>query len=226
MRGVLLREEFAEDAIDLSDVSGHGQNAVAIVGEARPLRMILPRRVPKERRAHRRVRLPHISQNDMRRAGADIEAGDAVEDHADGVDASGAPGPVFGQARLGDGVVARIPEIDFGAQLGLFLRIVAASENGPGEFRKGRRVRENLARPPYRDRPKARPCRRAPARRRCDRPCPRPRSAAYGRRRSWVPRRHRRRRSRPAAPASDSRGWPDSRSGPVHPQERVGRQPA
>ena len=51
----IRRREHGEHAEHLAEIAREAQNVTAVVGEARPLRLVLDRRVPQERVANGRV---------------------------------------------------------------------------------------------------------------------------------------------------------------------------
>ena len=100
VRVVLFGMKHAEDAIDLAEVARQRQYFIAVLREPWPLSAILDRRVPQEWRAHRCISLRDVVLDDVIVLGrADVETGDAVENHADGVKPAFAPRPIL--ARLG-----------------------------------------------------------------------------------------------------------------------------
>src|SRR5512136_305706 len=105
----------AEHAINLADIAREAEYVVAVAREAGPLRRILLRRLPDEGIAHWRIGRRDIAFDDPRRRLADVETGDAVEDHRHGVRAADAPAGRR-QSLAHQGVIGPEPELDFVAQ--------------------------------------------------------------------------------------------------------------
>ncbi len=87
----LGRLENCEHADDFTDVAGKSQDVVAVVGKSRPLRLVLARRIPQKGIANGRVRGFDVVGNEQARRRSEVEAGQPVEDHPDGVETARPP---------------------------------------------------------------------------------------------------------------------------------------
>src|SRR5258706_7356 len=84
-QGTFLPTEIGEHAEHLAGVSSERVDKQTVGNEAIPLRLVLPRRVPQEGIADRRVRDLEIGID------TEIPRRDAIEDHAECVEAPGPP---------------------------------------------------------------------------------------------------------------------------------------
>ena len=101
----------AKYAEHFAEITRQPQNVVAVVGKAGPLGLVLDRRVPQERIAHRRVGPLDVAGDDVIRGWAEVETGEAVEYHTNGVKPRRSPS--LGRQSAGDQcVVAQIPSIN------------------------------------------------------------------------------------------------------------------
>ena len=82
---LLFRREIGEHAEHLAGIAADRVDVEAVGNAAVPLRPVLPRRVPQEGIADRRIRDLDVGID------AEILAGDAVEDHAEGIQPSWSP---------------------------------------------------------------------------------------------------------------------------------------
>src|SRR5262245_1621151 len=80
-----LRLEIGEDAVDLAGVAAERMDEESIGHTAVPLRTILPRCIPQERIAHRRVGSFEVALD------AEVARGHAIEDHPERIEPSRTP---------------------------------------------------------------------------------------------------------------------------------------
>ena len=139
----LLGRELTEHAIDLAEVAGERQQLVAIGRETGPLGVVLLRRVPDERIAHRCIGDGDVVGDDMIGSGPQIEPGQPVEDHAHRIEPADAPS-LGGERSLDQDVVAGIPARNVGAELGLVALSAMAGDIG-GEAAEFALVGEDMA---------------------------------------------------------------------------------
>ena len=97
MRLISLGVGNAKHAIDFTTVAREREYIVAILGEPRPLRLILTPSIPHEGRTHRCIGRRNVFLVDIAGRLSDIEAGDAVRSHSRRRE-DPPPGPIASQA--------------------------------------------------------------------------------------------------------------------------------